>query len=119
MGALLHRKPVRNGFLAGVVLLFLISCSLIYFKAVTVKMLPFDNKNELQLIVDTPDGSTLEETSRLTAELGEALRMVPEVTDIEAHPHLAGIKVTICPTPEQYQALLTGGISCDDERITQ
>jgi hypothetical protein len=45
--------------------------------------------------------------------------MVPEVTDIDAHPHLASIKVTMCPAPEQYQALLAGGISCDDDRITQ
>lgn len=35
--------------------------------------------------------------------------LVPEATDIEAHPHLAGIKVTMCPTPEQYRALLAGG----------
>ena len=40
--------------------------------------------------------------------------MVPEATDIDAHPHLAGIRVTICPAPEQYQALLAGGINCDD-----
>jgi multidrug efflux pump subunit AcrB len=85
MGALLHRKKVRNGFLAGVVLLLLISCSLIYFKAVTVKMLPFDNKNELQVIVDAPDDSTLENTARLTAELGEVLRRTPEVTDFQSY----------------------------------
>ncbi|GFE56531.1 efflux RND transporter permease subunit [Geobacter sp. AOG1] len=85
MGALLHRKPVRNGFLAGVVVLLLLSCSLIYFKLVTVKMLPFDNKNELQVIVDTPDGSTLEETARLMAELGDSLRKVPEVTDFQTY----------------------------------
>ncbi|HEX5773984.1 MAG TPA: efflux RND transporter permease subunit, partial [Geomobilimonas sp.] len=85
MGALLHRKPVRNGFLAGVVMLLLLSCSLIVFKLVTVKMLPFDNKNELQVIIDTPDGSTLEETARLTAELGDALRKVPEVIDFQTY----------------------------------
>jgi multidrug efflux pump subunit AcrB len=85
MGALLHRKPVRYGFLAGVVLLLLISCSLVFFKLVTVKMLPFDNKNEFQVIIDAPDGTTLEETSRIAAEMGDALRRVPEVTDFQSY----------------------------------
>jgi multidrug efflux pump subunit AcrB len=85
MGMLLHRKPVRYGFLAGVVLLLLLSCSLIYFKLVTVKMLPFDNKNELQVIVDAPDGTPLEDTARMAAEMGDALRRVPEVTDFQTY----------------------------------
>ncbi len=44
----------------------------------------------------------------------------PETTDIETYPQLAGIKVTICPSPEQYHALLTAerGINHDDERVT-
>ena len=85
MGALLHRKRVRYGFLAGVVILLLLSCSLIYFKLVTVKMLPFDNKNELQVIIDAPDGTPLEETARIAAEMGTALRKVPEVTDFQTY----------------------------------
>ncbi|MBJ6723729.1 efflux RND transporter permease subunit [Geomesophilobacter sediminis] len=85
MGALLHKKPVRNGFLALVVLLLLLSCSLIYFKAVTVKMLPFDNKSELQLIVDAPEGVTLEQNARMVAEMGDVLRRVPEVTDFQSY----------------------------------
>ncbi|HBA87758.1 MAG TPA: multidrug transporter AcrB [Geobacter sp.] len=83
MGRLLHDKKVRFGFLTMVVVLLLVSCSLIYFKAVTVKMLPFDNKSELQLIVDAPEGTTLEENARMVAELGDALRKVPEVTDFQ------------------------------------
>ena len=85
MGTLLHNKPVRYGFLTLVVVLLLVSCSLVYFKAVTVKMLPFDNKSELQLIVDSPEGTTLEENARLVAELGDALRKVPEVTDFQSY----------------------------------
>ncbi len=85
MGALLHKKRIRNSFLAGVVVLLLLSCSLVWFKLVTVKMLPFDNKNELQVIIDAPDGTTLEETARLTAELAEQLRSVPEVTDYQSY----------------------------------
>lgn len=85
MGALLHKKRVRAGFLSLVVILLLLSCSLVYFKLVTVKMLPFDNKSELQLIVDAPDGTTLEENARMVAELGDALRKVPEVTDFQSY----------------------------------
>ncbi|MRR35629.1 efflux RND transporter permease subunit, partial [bacterium] len=85
MGLLIHRKPLRYGFLAGVVALLLVACSLIYFKLVTVKMLPFDNKNELQVIIDAPEGTPLEETARMTAEMAEALRTVPEVTDFQTY----------------------------------
>ncbi|MBJ6801296.1 efflux RND transporter permease subunit [Geomonas propionica] len=85
MGRLLHDAKVRHGFLAMVVILLILSCSLIYFKAVTVKMLPFDNKSELQLIVDAPEGTTLEENARMVAELGDALRKVPEVTDFQSY----------------------------------
>ncbi|HEY5522804.1 MAG TPA: efflux RND transporter permease subunit, partial [Desulfuromonadaceae bacterium] len=85
MGRLIHEKKLRYGFLASVVVLLLLSCSLIYFKAVTVKMLPFDNKNELQVIIDAPDGTPLEQTARMTREMGDALRTVPEVTDFQAY----------------------------------
>src|SRR6185369_3935970 len=85
MGRLIHEKHLRYGFLSAVVILLLLSCSLIYFKAVTVKMLPFDNKNELQVLVDAPDGTPLEQTARMTREMGDALRTVPEVTDFQIY----------------------------------
>ena len=85
MGRLIHEKRFRYGFLASVVLLLLLSCSLLLFKGVTVKMLPFDNKNELQLIIDAPDGTPLEQTARLTREMGDALRSLPEVTDFQMY----------------------------------
>ncbi|MEI6827974.1 MAG: efflux RND transporter permease subunit [Desulfuromonadales bacterium] len=85
MGRLIHEKKLRYGFLTTVVVLLLLSCSLIYFKAVTVKMLPFDNKNELQVIIDAPDGTPLEQTVRMTREMGDALRTVPEVTDFQIY----------------------------------
>lgn len=85
MGILLHRKKIRFLFLASVGVLLLLSCSLLYFRLVTVKMLPFDNKNELQVIVDAPDGTPLEETARLAFELGGVLRNVPEVTDFQTY----------------------------------
>ena len=85
MGRLIHEKRLRYGFLTGVVVLLLLSCSLILFKAVTVKMLPFDNKNELQVIIDAPDGTPLEQTARMAREMGNALRSVPEVTDFQLY----------------------------------
>ena len=85
MGRLIHEKHLRYGFLSAVVALLLVSCSLVLFKAVTVKMLPFDNKNELQVIIDAPDGTPLEQTARITREMGDALRTVPEVTDFQLY----------------------------------
>jgi multidrug efflux pump subunit AcrB len=85
MGRLIHEKGLRYGFLTAVVVLLLVSCSLIYFKAVTVKMLPFDNKNELQVIIDATDGTPLEQTARMTREMGDALRTVPDVTDFQLY----------------------------------
>lgn len=85
MGRLLHERRFRNGFLAMVLVLLLASCSMIWFKLVTVKMLPFDNKNELQVIVDAPEGTTLEQTARIVSEMRDALRTVPEVTDFQSY----------------------------------
>jgi multidrug efflux pump subunit AcrB len=85
MGRLIHEKHLRYSFLSAVVLLLLVSCSLVWFKAVTVKMLPFDNKNELQVIIDAPDGTPLEQTARMTREMGNALRSVPEVRDFQMY----------------------------------
>ena len=52
---------------------------------VVLKMLPFDNKSEFQVVVDMPEGSTVEDTARVLAELGEYLATVPEVTDYQAY----------------------------------
>jgi multidrug efflux pump subunit AcrB len=85
MGPLLHKPRLRYGFLATVAVLLLLSCGLIYVKLVTVKMLPFDNKNELQIILDAPNGTTLEETSRIVGELTDVLRKEPEVANFQTY----------------------------------
>jgi multidrug efflux pump subunit AcrB len=51
------------------------------FRAVPLKMLPFDNKNELQIVVDAPEGTTLERMDGVLRALGRALRDEPEVRD--------------------------------------
>ena len=68
-----------------VAILLAASCFLVAFKAVTVKMLPFDNKSELQVIIDMPEGSTLEETAAVSREIGDYLGTVPEVLDYELY----------------------------------
>ncbi len=83
MGTILHRTPVRWGFLLSIVLLLLLSASLVYIGFVKVKMLPFDNKSEFQVIVDMPDGTTLEETERVTKELASAALEQPEVVNLQ------------------------------------
>jgi len=85
MGRLLHDRKIRAAFLAGVAVLLLVAVSLLFLKVVTVKMLPFDNKSELQVIVDAPSGTALEDTARLVSELGDALRTFPEVTDFQSY----------------------------------
>ncbi|MCG6536415.1 MAG: efflux RND transporter permease subunit, partial [Syntrophales bacterium LBB04] len=62
-----------------------VSFSLVPLHFVTVKMLPFDNKSELQIIIDTPESTTLEESNALSRELGEYLKTVPEVTDYQSY----------------------------------
>ncbi|HTR45029.1 MAG TPA: efflux RND transporter permease subunit, partial [Thermodesulfovibrionales bacterium] len=85
LGPLIDRRSRRIAALAGVVSLLGLAMLLVPLKAVTVKMLPFDNKSELQVIIDMPEGVTLEETAAATREMGEYLKSVPEVTDYQAY----------------------------------
>ncbi|MBI5455093.1 MAG: efflux RND transporter permease subunit [Deltaproteobacteria bacterium] len=78
-------KRLRYSALASVIVLLLLALALVPLKGVTVKMLPFDNKSELQIVIDSPEGTTLEDTARLTGELGEYLKTVPEVTDFQSY----------------------------------
>ena len=78
------RKSARN-FLIIVGVATLLACSMFYFKAVTVKLLPFDNKSEVQLVADLPEGSSLETTSRVLELAAAQARSVPEVVSMEAY----------------------------------
>ena len=85
MGTILRNTAVRWGFLTGVVVLLLGSVSLFYIQFVKVKMLPFDNKSEFQVIVDMPEGTTLEETARATDALGRAALEQPEAVNLQTY----------------------------------
>ena len=79
-------KPVwRYTFLAGVAVLLLASISLVLLKLVKVKMLPFDNKSEFQVVVDMPEGATLEQTAAVTRELAGYVGTVPEVVNYQMY----------------------------------
>ena len=81
MGALLRVASLRTAFLGGVVVLLLGAMSLVAVKWVRVKMLPFDNKSEFQVVVDMPEGTTLEETDHVTQALADVIATEPEVTN--------------------------------------
>ncbi len=85
MVPLLESTKKRWKFIISVVALLFISVMLIYFKFVTVKMLPFDNKNEIQVIIDMPEGTTLERTAQVTKEIAGYLRTVPEIVDYQSY----------------------------------
>ena len=82
----LMRSPGRSyAFLAVVFLLLLASIALLPLQWVSVKMLPFDNKSELQVVIDMPEGTTLESTARVAREMADYLAEVPEVTDLQLY----------------------------------
>ncbi len=111
--------PVLAYAVLGVVAALLVaSCLLFYTRHAVVKMLPFDNKSEIQLVIDMPEGTTLEETARVTKALTDEVRTVPEVRDYQAYvgtaspfnfnglvrhyylreqPHEADIQLTLVP----------------------
>ena len=122
MGPLLHQPAVRYGFLLSIVVLLLAAMALVGVGWVKVKMLPFDNKSEFQVIVDLPEGTPLEETARVTQQLAERVLDDPEVVDVQTYagtaapynfnglvrhyflrgaPHEADIQVNLTPKDER------------------
>src|SRR5690606_29994857 len=82
---LLVSKRRRFAFYGATVLLLLGSIGLLAVQAVSVKMLPFDNKSEFQVILDLPEGTTLETSQALAQEVADHLRTVPEVESTEVY----------------------------------
>jgi len=75
----------RRALTVGVLLLIVGAVGLGVAKLVVLKMLPFDNKSEFQVVVDMPEGTSLEQTARVLTELGSHIATVPEVTDYQAY----------------------------------
>lgn len=86
MYPLVHYPRRGTTFLVATILaLVFIVGGLAGFKLVILKMLPFDNKSELQVVVNMPEGTTLEQTARVTREMGAYLATVPEVINYQSY----------------------------------
>jgi len=85
MGQLVGRPRVRLAFLSGVAVLLVAALALVPLKAVTVKMLPFDNKSEFQVVVDMPEGTPLETTAKVTSALARAALQELEVVNVQTY----------------------------------
>ncbi|MFA7429461.1 MAG: efflux RND transporter permease subunit [Rhodospirillaceae bacterium] len=93
LGAFYRRiaRPLLTGrkrskiLLAGVTVATVAVCVLFYTNHVTVKLLPFDNKSEFQVVVDLPEGSAVEDTQRVLIDAATRLSALPELTSIQAY----------------------------------
>ncbi|HEV2349075.1 MAG TPA: efflux RND transporter permease subunit [Terriglobia bacterium] len=90
MTPLLLNPKKRWAFLIGVVVLLGLALMLPILKIVRVKMLPFDNKSEVQVIVDMPDGTTLEQTTRVAQEVARRVAREPEVLNYQIYAGTSG-----------------------------
>jgi multidrug efflux pump subunit AcrB len=118
MMPLLHNRKRRRLFLAGLLGALAFSFLLAGMRWVPMKMLPFDNKNELQLLIDLPEGSPLEVTDQAAAAFTDYLRTVSEVENVQVYvgtaspidfngfvrhydlregPHFADIRINLLP----------------------
>lgn len=112
---LIRTRTRAWGFLALVFVAFIVSASLPAFRLVPLKLLPYDNKDEFQIVIDMPEGTTLERTQDVARMLGEYLRSVPEVMEFAA---FVGI-----PSPMDFNSMirhyyLREGAHFADLRIT-
>ena len=85
LGPLIDSRIKRNITFSLILSLLLVAMMLIPLKAVTLKMLPFDNKSEAQVIIDMPEGTTLEQTLAVSNEMSKYLKTVPEVKDYQIY----------------------------------
>jgi len=122
MGPLIAKTRWRLAFLVGIVVLLLAAMATVGLGWVKVKMLPFDNKSEFQIILNMPEGSSLEETAQAAREIAAAVRVEPEVTDYQVYagvaapfnfnglvrhyfmrrgPHIADLQINLVPKGER------------------
>jgi multidrug efflux pump subunit AcrB len=78
-------RRARRWLGGAVVIAILLAMSLVGFNAVVMKMLPFDNKSEFQVVLDMPEGTTVEQTSRVLDDMAAYIKEIPEVTDYQVY----------------------------------
>ncbi len=122
MAPMIHHRWRGATFLVVITILLFAALSLVATGGVKVKMLPFDNKSELQVIVNMDEGTTLERTAQVTRELAAAIRSEPEVINYQTYigtaapynfnglvrhyflrrgPNVADIQVNLVPKDER------------------
>jgi multidrug efflux pump subunit AcrB len=122
MTPLLAEPRRRLALYGGVAVLLLGSVGLLALRLVQVKMLPFDNKSEFQVILDFPEGTTLETSNAAAGDIARWLEQVPEVRDVQSYaglaapfnfnglvrhyflrqgPHVADLQVNLLPKSER------------------
>jgi multidrug efflux pump subunit AcrB len=89
MAPMIAQRRWRYAFLGSIVGLLLAAMALVGISWVKVKMLPFDNKSEFQVILNMPEGSALERTTQAAREIAAAIRVEPEVTDYQVYAGVA------------------------------
>jgi len=89
MNPLLHHTAARYGFLTLVAVLLVGSITLVATGVVKMKILPFDNKSEFQVIIDMPEGTSLEQTARVAGELAAVVQRQPEVVNLQTYSGVA------------------------------
>ncbi len=85
MAPLIDSRRRSRWLFWGTGILFIGSVALAATGLVPLKMLPFDNKNEFQIIIDLPEGTPLEQTDAVTRKIEDYLKTVPEVTDFTSY----------------------------------
>jgi multidrug efflux pump subunit AcrB len=78
-------RPWRFGMLAAILVLITAACGLVVVQMVVLKMLPFDNKSEFQVVVDMPEGTPVEQTNRVLNALSDRLMVEPDVTHVQSY----------------------------------
>jgi multidrug efflux pump subunit AcrB len=89
MDPLINSSFARFVFFTVIIIMLLGACSMVYLGMVKVKMLPFDNKSEFQVILDMPEGSTLEQTSKVALEMAEVIKKDPTVVNYQVYAGVA------------------------------
>lgn len=87
---MIDKRSLRWTFMLVIILILFASMSLFVTKSVPVKMLPFDNKNEFQVVIDMPEGSSLERTAVVTNEIAAYVSNQPMVTSYQGYVGTSG-----------------------------
>ena len=85
IGAIIGNSVLGYGFLASLFVVFFASCVMFYTTAVSVKMLPLDNKSEFDIVINFPEGTSLIDTANLTAKLAAEAKKFENVVAMQAY----------------------------------